>query len=520
MSQYVANPRVTFNIVSSARRVGPETQRALLVGQITSGATATAGTLVSGIPRTNAELNTLFGEASHLALIARAYREINSYTQVDALPLADNSGGTAATAVVTCSGTATAAGTLFLTVVSQYEFEWQIDVAIGDTGATIGTKIAALAAADRNMPFTTVNSSGTVTFTAANKGTHANTWLLALRGLNGSNKIPGLTIALTGWSGGATNPSLTTLFDPVQTVRYQTIVWPEAYTLSVLKNFIDARKNVDNAVMEGRGFVYLNQAFATVKTTASTTNSSEVVILTNETTSQAGTWIGPHVPEAPDVITARFAAARDRRFMDDVSISDIVATNAALDQFGGQHTASLPYFNTPLLNVGQPLIGTGYTLPEQLELEKAGVTIVGSNRSYNATIMGQVVTTYLNDVAGNVDDTWKYLEWRDTHGLIREYFQRNCQKEFRQTRMTTGTAVAGYAMVDKPAIQSFCSLLYQELTQVALTVAGLEARKYFEANLVVNLHPEKRQVQIAAKTPMVSQLGEIIGTIEYTFQTN
>lgn len=515
MAQWIANPRVTFNIVSSNRRVGPDTHRALLIGQITSGATAVGGTLVTNVPRDVADINALFGASSHLAMIARAYREVNDFTQVDALPLADNSGGTAATATVVISGTATSAGVLYLTVVSDQYHRWEIDVEIGDTPSTIGTKIAAQATADRNLPFTTANATGTITFTAANKGTHANTWLLALEG-----RAAGITTTLTGWNGGATNPSLTTLFDPVQTLRYQTIVWPEAYTLSNIRNWIDARKNVNNDVMDGRAFVFLNQAFATIKSTASGLNSSELVLLTNEPTSQTGRWLGPHLPEASDVITAKFAAARDRRFMDGISVSDIVATNAPLDQFGGVHMASLPYFNTPLLGVGQPLKGTGYTFAEQLELENSGVTVLGTNRTYNAAILGQVVTTYLNDVAGNSDDTWKFLEWRDTHGVIREYFQRNCQKEYAQKRLTTGTAVAGYSMVDRDAIASFCALLYQELTQLALTVTGLEARKFFERNLVVTLVPERRRVEIAAKVPMVSQLGEITGVIEYTFATN
>jgi hypothetical protein len=129
------------------------------------------------------------------------------------------------------------------------------------------------------------------------------------------------------------------------------------------------------------------------------------------------------------------------------------------------------------------------------------------------------VTTYINDPAGNPDTTWKYVEWRRTHGAIREYFQRNCQKQFRQHRLTVGTAVAGYAMADEASIRAFMLLMYQELAQVAITVEGNEARTYFDKNLSVVIVPGRRQAKINAKVPMMSQLGEIIGSLEYSFET-
>lgn len=514
MAQFVANPRVTFNIVPSENRVGPDDQRALVIGQMTSTGTATAGALTVDVPRSDADIDALFGADSHLAMVLRGYRSVNTVTNVDAIALADASGSTAATAIAAFSGTATKDGTYYLTVVSDENHRYQIDVLTGDTAAAVAAKVLALHTADREVPFTAAVSTGTVTFTAANKGPIANDWLISLKG-----SVPGLTCTLTGWTGGATGPSLTTLWDVVQTLRYQTVIWPSCYDLAKLKAFLDPRKNVENNIMDGRGFVYRSVAFGTVKSDAAALDCSEIVILTNEPTSVSG-WKGAHLPEAPDVLTAKFAAARDLRFEPNVSISNVVATNAANDQFGGIHTASLPYFNTPLIGVGTPLKGTGYTLDEQRELEDAGVSILGVNRAGNGCLTGVVVTTWLNDLAGNPDNTWKFLEWRDTHGMIREYFQRNCQKQFRQSRLTSGTAVPGYSMVDEATIRAFLILLYQELSRVALTVEGLKARQYFDDHLVVTLDLANRQVKVAAMIPMVSQLGQIIGTLEYTFSTD
>lgn len=513
--QYVANPRVSFAIVGNSTSIGPEDQRTLIVGQIVDGATAVAGTLGTDLPRTDAEINELLGATSHAAYIARAYRSVNQRTNVDVLPLADAAGSTAATSSIAFTGTATANGSLFVTVVSAENHTYQVDVSTGDTATAIVTNLMAVIAADHWMPFTSAQTTGTITFTAVNKGLHANDWLLAVKG-----GVPGISYTITGWANGATNPALTTLFDPIGVVRYQTVIWPASYTLSKVQQFLDARKNVENSVMDGMAISYVNQPFSTIKATALALNSSEVVLFNNEPTNTPA-WKGPHVPEAPEAITAKIAAAFDLRVEPKAAISSVIATNAALDQYGGPHTHSLPLFNTPLLGSGMPLKGSGYTDDEQVELRDSGVSVIGANREWNAVITSTTVTTWLNDVAGNSDDTWKYAEWRRTHGAIREYFQRNCQKRFRQCRLTAGTAVVGYDIVDENAIRGYMQQLYVELTQLCLTVAGIAARNKFLDNLSVTLVPAQRLVKInATKVPMVSQLGEIDGTVEYTFTTN
>lgn len=515
MVAFVANPRVTLNIIPRDQYAGLDDQRALIVAQRTSSAALAAG-FHQDLPRTEAEINTALGAASHAALVARAFRRANPYTNLDIKLLADAGGATAGTAVIVAAGTATEAKTVEVIVVGGFEHTYEVDVVVGETPATFMTKLAALVAADGNKPFTAATSGTpvtTMTFTAVNAGQCCNSWPLIVKGT-----VAGLTFTLTGWTGGATNPTLTSVFDDVANIRYQTVLWPTCYTLSTLKTFLDARKNVDNNIMEGRAFVYLSDTLANLKSAVAAAASSEIVYLANEAMTDAD-WKGPHLPEAPDVIAAEFAAVRALRFEDGVSISHVVANNEPDDQFGGIHTASLPYFNTPLLNVGLPKRGSGFTLAEQLELEDAGVTVVGANRDYSRTIMGVVVTGWLTDVAGNPDDTWKFLEWRDSHGVIREYMVNNCRKQFAQHRLTTGVAVPNLAMVDESMIRSFLLMLYDQLTNYGITVRGRTARKLFEDKLVVRIIPENRRVTVAADVPMVSQLGEILGTVKFNFAT-
>lgn len=513
----INNPVVTLDIIPRDAQIGLEDRRALIIGQKVTAGAAAAG-LYRDLPRTAAEIDLLCGARSHLAQVARAFREVNPVTNVDVILVDDNGAGTAATAVCVVAGTATAARTIYISVASAENSRYEIDVEIGDTAAAVGAKILAAAAADTSAPFTAALVTATVTFTAANKGTIANTWLIsALDAYDRPAIVPGLTFTLTGWTGGATNPVLTTLFDDVQNIRYQDIVYPEAYTVSYLYTYINARKNVDNDVKDGTAYKFITDTLSNLKAAALALNSSEIVLMSN-LANNLSYWKGPHIPEMPDVVVARFAAAVSRRFEDQISIADLVTTNEPADQFGGMDKAALPLFNTPLLNTRVPLNGSGFSETEQRELENAGITVVGGNRPNNAVIMGVVVTTYQNDAAGNVDDTWKYLEWRQTHGAIREYMVRNCRKEFAQSRLSSGIAVAGYSIATEATIRAFLYLLYDQLADMALTVKGREARQYFEDHLKVTIKPALRRAEIAADAPMLSQLGAIIGSVRFNFE--
>jgi hypothetical protein len=177
------------------------------------------------------------------------------------------------------------------------------------------------------------------------------------------------------------------------------------------------------------------------------------------------------------------------------------------------------FFNTPIRFIGKQRNGSGYSGAEQLELEQSGVSVIGNNRSNTGTVLGQVVTTWQKDPAGNDDETWKYLNWRDTHGAIREYMSLNNRKRWAQSRLSTGGAVPGYDIATEAAVRAYQIELFGDLVDDLLAVGGSDQRKYFEEHLQVTLEPENRRVIIHSKVPMMSQLGEIIGTVQYSFDT-
>lgn len=515
MHNAVANPRVTLDIIRTDAKVGLEDQRGLIIGQISANAAAdiTDGMFIDEVPRTDAEINELFGADSHLAMIARSYREVNEYTNLSALVLEDHGSAVKGTATLAFAGAATQDGELSVSVVSEYHYTYSIEVVTGEDAQDVLDKLLAAVGAGNTPPFTFAHDNTTGTFTAVNGGSVCNNWPIKVTG-----RVPGLTYTLTGWTGGATDPTLTTLFDEVADIRFQGIVWPESYSNATIKNFIDVRKNVDNDVKDGQAFITLNEAYVTIKTTALGINSSEITLLSNEAVDEAD-WKGICVPTAPDMISAYMAAVRALRIEDGISVSDYVSTVAPGDQFGGLHMHSLPFFNTPMRFIGKQRSGSGYSDAEIIDLEDSGVTVLGGNRSNTATVFGQVVTTWQKDPAGNDDETWKYLNWRDTHGAIREYFVLNNRKRWAQARLSSGQVVPGHDIATEENIRAYQVELFGDMADVALAVKGAEARRYFEKYLQVTLEPENRRVKIYSKVPMVSQLGEIIGTVQYTFET-
>src|SRR3546814_13885338 len=74
-------------------------------------------------------------------------------------------------------------------------------------------------------------------------------------------QVEGVTQALTGWTGGATDPTLTTIFDGITGIRYTGIGWPEYWVanLSIVKTLLEARFNAANEIADGTAFIGRSQ---------------------------------------------------------------------------------------------------------------------------------------------------------------------------------------------------------------------------------------------------------------------
>jgi len=506
----ISEPSVSFSIIPASALASVTAQKTLIVGQMLGTGTATAGDLIQDHPDDGSE-DTLFGARSHIAGMVRVFKRENKISQLDIIPLDDAGGATQGTAVVVFTGPSTEAGEIFITVGSDNDRKYTVGIAEADTATDIGDALEALITADSQAPFTAVNAAGTVTITAANGGTLSDDW-----GIKYSGTVAGVTVTLTGWTGGATDPTLTGVLDPIANIRYQTVVWPAVYDITVIGDELDSKFNVTNKVLDGVALQGQADTLANLKTYVSTLNSQSIVVL-GQALAATSDRIGPATFEFLDNVAAEVAAIRALRLTTDATLTRYLTTVAAKDQFGGIAIGSLPYFNTSLPNVGIANPVDEFSDEDLTELRNNGVGTYGPNRAFNGTIMGEMVTTYLTDTAGNPDTSYKFLNTVDTASLIREFYFANFKRRYAQTRLTDGDLLPGRDMANEASIRAFCNELYDELADDALTQKGQAAKKDYNDNLTIIVTVADGKVEVYQAPLLVSQIRVVIGTIQINF---
>lgn len=516
MPTIILQPKTTVNIVNASATVGNTEQRILIVGQKTSAGSATAGALIEAIANGGAE-DALFGRDGMLATLIRANKKRNQQVQVDAIALDDDGSGVAATGTITVTGTATEAGTLTVIVASERNHKFSVAVASSDTATAIAAAIVAAVNADLDLPVDAASTLGVVTFTAINAGTYGNSLAIEVRG-----DVAGITTPVAGMASGATDPTLTSIFDVIGDQRYQAIVWPYPNDTAELRTLLDPRFNADGNVLDGVGFTALADTVSNLKVLGAALNSESLLIIGDKIETETN-YAGPAIVEIPMVVASQFASFRGLR-LDSAgfSVADLViTTNGPLDSFGGPALASKPYFNTPFAELIPMQTGRGFDDSEIEDLKDNGVSVVGNNKTNNTVISGEFVTTYKTDVAGNPDVTFTFLNFVDTASQTREFFFNNLRSRFAQSRLTEGDVIKGRDMANSLVVRSFLKRLYQDLSgpDFVLLESGETALKFFDDNIVISIDKALGKVTIQMTVPIVTQIREFAVTMKIAFST-
>jgi phage tail sheath gpL-like len=507
----ISQPNVTISKVPASSAVANAEQKILFVGQKLAAGTATAGALVQNIPNDGSE-DTLFGQGSMLALMIKAAKLINNISRFDVIPLSDAGAGVAASGTIVFAAVTPSAGTINISVGSKINNTYSIAVTAASTATTLGDALVAAITADTKSPVTAVNTTGSVAITAKHKGPDGNKIPLFVSG-----SVSGVTVTLTALTTGATAPTLTNIFSVLGDERYQTVVFPSSYTYDfVVKDFLDTRFNVDNDQLQGVAICSLTDTLANLKTAGNSQNSPSLVII-GDKLETAGTHKGPSIVELEYVKAAQVAAFRALKLTDGTELSRyIVTTDGPLDYFGGTHMASFPYFNTPFYNL--PLIpqGYGFTKTEIEELQAAGITVLGNNKTRTNVLLGEVVTTYKTDAAGNADETWKYLEYVDTASAGSEYMFNNLKKDSVQSRLTEGDLIPGYSMINEAKAKALFMKYYGILSGTSYLIfeAGDDAVKSFKDSLVIAIDKATGKITAICKPTIVTQARNIQVTMQ------
>lgn len=512
-------PSVTANILSARQNQGVDERSILVIGQLISG-TATSGQLVEGLI-SHSEFNDAFGRASHIAKAGRSLLDRLSISRikprVDAIALADAGGAVDATGSVAFSGTATASGTITVYIDSIKDGKYEIAVTSGDTATVIGDALEAAITANLDSPVSASNTTGTVTLTALNGGTEGNDISIKHIGT-----VAGITTTDTAMSAGATNPTLTNLFDPIADKRYTSIIYPESWGTTTLTDFLEARFNVDDNILDGVGIVSKKDTFANLNTTLDGSNLRTLAYIPNKLNTDSD-YQGGGIFESSIVIAARKAGERELRMTIGSNTSTIVTNGQGT---GGSFFSSIPYANTP--DTGLPVIptGKGFTDAEALELRNSGGWLLRNNPNNTILISGEAVTTYKTDVLGNSDNTFKFLNFIDTLSITREYIFNNAKADFTQRVLTTGNVIAGSAQVNAQSILNTFMSYYATLSGINgdtdyLTLrAGEEERKAYKKEIEdsIQINLSTGTITLDQIANIVSQLRNIIINITRTFE--
>lgn len=512
-------PNVTSNINSALTAQDAGERSILLVGCMISG-TASSGQLIENIV-SKAEFNTYFGAKSQVAKAGRALIDALSISKIkpkiSAIGLTDNGSGVAATGSIAFSGTSTAAGTLTVYIDSIRNGKYELSVAVGDTADDIGTALETLITANTYSPVSAANSSGTVTFTANNDGTQGNTIGIKIDGT-----VAGISATLTAMSSGATDPSLTSLFDPVADKRYTSIVYPAEWGTSTLTTFTEARFNVDNKIIDGVGIVSKNATYANSNTALDALNQKTLAYIPNALVS-GSKHKGGAIFESPIVIAAYAAAYRELRLTVGANVSTITTNGQSI---GGNFFGGIPYHNTPFSLLPTIETGNDFSDEECVELESSGGWLLRNNPANTVVISNEAVTTYKTDTLGQPDVTFKYLNYVDTLTIARDYVFNNLKSDFSQHILTTGQLIAGRPMVNREGFVARMMGYYANLSGIngnnnyVLLRAGTEEAKAFkqaiEDSIVVTLSTGTITTESIAN--IVTQVRNIIVNFTPTFE--
>lgn len=411
---------------SSAVR-GPQVLnfRALLIGQKTTAGTATSNELV--LVTSVAQAKTLFGAGSVLAGMFEAYLAQNSFTEVWAMPVADDGSGVAAAGSITLSGTASAAGTLALMIAGR-----QVNVAVssGNNATAVATAAAAAINAITDLPVTASALSDTVTVNAKNKGVTGNDIDIRVNYYNGESTPAGLTATVTAMASGATNPSLSAAIAALGDEWFHVIgcAFRDGQSLADLKSEMDSRWGPIRQI-DGHVIAAASGTVGDMTTLGSTLNDKHLTVVATQKS-----------PTPAYEVAAETAA--------------IVAYYASIDPARPLQTLGYQWMKAPAR-------GDRYTLTERNTLLYSGIATVRMSNA-GAVTVERLVTAYRTNEAGGSDPayldietlmTLQYIRWDWRNYILNKYPRHKLAND--GARFAQGQAIVTPLLMKSEAIAKF-----------------------------------------------------------------
>lgn len=443
-------PLFYAEVDNSQANSGAETQRTLIVGQITAQGTAVANVPVMGLGVADAKAKG--GTGSMLALMAAAYLAADSFGEVWFLPLADASGAVAASGYIAFAGAPTATGVVSLYIAGQLV---SLTVTSAQTPALIATALVTQINATLDLPVTAAvsgSAAGTVVLTAKNAGTGGNEVDLRLnyRGTAGGESTPaGLSVTITAMASGATNPVLTTALAALGDQTFDFIVSPytDTASLDALKALLNDQTGRWSYAKQLYGHVFAAQrgTVATLATAGNARNNQHESILGfNDSPSPAWIW-------AADV-------------------AGTAAVSLRVDP-------GRPLQTLALSTVLAPPLASRFQLSERNTLLWDGISTF-TVASDGTVAIENLITTYQKNVFGSADDSYLEVETlfllmyvlRQQRSLVTSKYAR-VKLAADGTRFAPGSAIVTPKIIKADLIAQYQQLEYNGYVQDSDTFA-------------------------------------------------
>jgi phage tail sheath gpL-like len=445
-------PLFYAEVDNSQANTAQQTQRALIIGQITS-----AGTLTPNVPQISqgpSEAAQVAGQNSMLALMVSAYRLNDSFGEVWYLPLADDGAATAATGSIAFTAAATANGTLYLYIGG---VRYALPVSTTQTTDQIATSLAALVNSDSACPVAATASTHTVTFTAVNKGPCGNDIDLRVNyggTLDGEALPAGLTFTITAMSGGATAPSLTAALANLGSQTFDFIVCPytDSTSLNALRDFLDDTTGRWSPLQQLYGHVFAAQrGTLSALTTFGTSRNDQHASVMGFNDSPTPSWL--------------WAAA----------LAGAAAVSLRIDP-------ALPLQTLILKGVLPPPLQSRFAMSDRNALLYDGISTFTVSDDGSVAIEN-LITTYQKNGFGAPDNSYLEIETLFTLTYVLRAMKGRVTSKFARVKLAAdGTRYApGSAVVTPSVIRAELIAEYRELESAGLVQNG----DAFKAGLIV-----------------------------------
>lgn len=437
---------VEFDSSKAVGGLGQQVYTVLLIGQRTAAGTA-AALEFKGVTAA-AQAATLFGPGSMLAHMCAKFLDNNPWTRLVAVALDDLPGAVAASATLTVTGAATAAGLLALYVAGH---RIRVAVSSGDSADDVAAAVAAAIQADDTLPVTAAAVAGVVTLTARNKGLAGNGIDVRLNYYSDDALPAGIAVAVADMAGGLGNPDLADLIAAMGDTWYNVMCLPytDAESLRLVEEELADRWGPMRQI-EGLAFTAARGSHAELATLGNSRNSPHVSIMHCH-----------GIMESPWEVAA--------------AVSAVVAYYGNIDPARQMRTL-------PLSGITPPVDADRFTTQENNLLLYDGISTVYVDAG-GVVRLQRVITTYKLSPAGGVDSAYLDIMTPLTLGYLRYDWRNYLLNTYPRHKLANdGTRYGVGQKIITPKVGKAEAVARYRLWEESGLVENAE---FFKANIIV-----------------------------------